>query len=48
MNLELQLEMCLNETYSGVWVGKGLCGMFHIGNGLTQGDAISLSFSTVL
>ena len=48
MNLELQLEMCLNETYSRVWVGKDLCDMFHIGNGLKQGDAISPSFSTAL
>jgi len=39
MNLELQLKMCLNETYSGVRVGKGLCDMFHIGNGLKDGDA---------
>jgi len=39
MNLELQLEMCLNETYSRVRVGKDMCDMFHIGNGLKQGDA---------
>ena len=48
MNLELQLEMCLNETYSRVRVGKDLCDMFHIGNGVKQGDAISPCFSTVL
>jgi len=47
MNVELQLEMCLNETYSRVQVGKGLCDMFHIRSGLKHGDAIP-SFSTVL
>ena len=48
MNLELQLEMCLNETYSRVQVGKNLCDMFHIRNGLKQGDAITQCSSTVL
>jgi len=48
MNLESQLNMCLNETYSRVRVGKDLCDMFPIGNGLKQGDAISLSISTAL
>jgi len=48
MNLELQLEMCLNETYNRVRVGKDLCDMFPVRNGLKQGDAISPSFSTVL
>ena len=48
MNLELQLEMCLNETYSRVRVGKDLCNMFRIGNSLKQGDAISPNFSTLL
>jgi len=48
MNLELQLEMCLNETYSRVRVGKDLCNMFLIGNSLKQGDAISPNFSTLL
>ena len=32
--------MCLNETYSGVWVGKHLSDMFPIRNGLKQGDAL--------
>jgi hypothetical protein len=41
MNLELQCKMCLNETYSRVQVGKNLSDMFHIRNGLKQGDAIS-------
>jgi len=33
--------MCLNETYSGVWVGKHLSDMFPIKNGLKDRDAIS-------
>ena len=48
MNLQLQLKMCLNETYSRVRVDKGLCDMFSVGNGLKQGDAISPCFSSVL
>jgi hypothetical protein len=48
MNLELQLEMCLNEMYSRVWVGKNLCDMFHIGNGLKLGDAISPCLTSAL
>ena len=47
MNLELQLEMCLNETYSRVRVGKNLFDMFPVRNGLKQ-DAKSPRFSTVL
>jgi len=31
----------LNETYSGVWVGKHLSDMFSIKNGLKHRDAIS-------
>jgi len=46
MNLELQLEMCLNETYSGVRVGKNLT--FPVRNGLKEGDSLSPCFSTVL
>jgi hypothetical protein len=34
-------KMCLNETYSTVWVGKHLSGTFTIKNGLKQGDALS-------
>jgi hypothetical protein len=34
-------KMCLNETYSRVRVGKRLCAMFPIKNGLKQGDALS-------
>ena len=33
--------MCLNETYSGVRVGKYLSDMFPITNDLKQGDALS-------
>ena len=32
--------MCLNETYSTVWVGKHLSDMFPIRSGLKQGDAL--------
>jgi len=48
MNLELQCKMCLKETYSRVRVGKNLSDMFHIRNGLKQGDAISSLLSTVV
>jgi len=33
--------MCLNKTYSTVWVGRHLSNMFPIKNGLKQGDALS-------
>ena len=33
--------MCLNEMYSRVRVGKNLSDMFHVRNGLKQGDALS-------
>jgi hypothetical protein len=36
--------MCLNETYSKVRIGKYLCDMFPIQNGLKQGDALSPLF----
>jgi hypothetical protein len=35
------VQMCLNETYSRVWVGKHLSDTFPIKNGLKQGDALS-------
>ena len=35
------IKMCLNETYSRFRVGKHLSGMFHIENGLKEGDALS-------
>jgi hypothetical protein len=34
--------MCLNETYSRIWVGGHLSDRFPIKNGLKQGDALSL------
>jgi len=49
MKLVKVIKMCLNETYSRVWVGKNLCDMFPIRNGLKQGDALSpLLFNFVL
>jgi len=41
MKLASQIKVCLNETYSRVQVGKNLCDMFLIKNGLKQGDALS-------
>jgi hypothetical protein len=35
------MKICLNETYSRVWVGKYLSGMFPFRNGLKQGDSLS-------
>jgi hypothetical protein len=35
------IKMCLTETFSRVRVGKNLSEMFHIRNGLKQGDALS-------
>jgi hypothetical protein len=35
------IEMCLNETYSRVRVGKHLSDRFPIKNGLKKGDALS-------
>ena len=35
------IKMCLTETYSRVRVGKNLCDMLPIRNGLKQGDALS-------
>jgi len=43
------LKVCLTETYSRVRVGKNLCDMFPIRNGLKQGDALlSLLFNFAL
>jgi len=41
MKLIRLIKMCLNETYSTVWVGKNLFDMLPIKNGLKQGDALS-------
>jgi hypothetical protein len=38
------IKMCLNETYSTIWVGKHPSDMFHIRNGLKQGDDLSPLF----
>jgi hypothetical protein len=35
------INVCLNETYSRVHIGKNLSHMFTIHNGLKQGDALS-------
>ena len=35
-----QIKMCLNETYSTVWVGKHLSNMFPARSGLKQGDGL--------
>jgi hypothetical protein len=35
------IEMCLNEAYSKVRIGKHLSDSFLIQNGLKQGDALS-------
>jgi hypothetical protein len=41
MKLGRLVKMCLNETYSRVWVGKHLSDTFPIKNGLKQADALS-------
>ena len=35
------IKVCLTETYNRVRVDKNLSDMFHIRNGLKQGDALS-------
>ena len=41
--------MCLNETYSRVWVDKHLSDMFPFKNALKQGDSLlRLLFSSAL
>jgi len=42
MKLVMLIEMCLNETYSRVHVGKHLSEMFPVRNGLIQRDALLL------
>jgi hypothetical protein len=44
MKLVRLIEMCLNETYSKVRIGKHLSASFPIQNGLKQGDAITPAF----
>jgi len=41
MKLVRLIQMCMNETYSRVQVGKHLSDMFPIRSGLKQGDALS-------
>jgi len=41
MKLIRQIEKCLNETYSRVWVGKYLPDMFPTTNGWKKGDALT-------
>jgi hypothetical protein len=40
MKLVGLIEMCLNEVYSEVRIGKHLSDAFPIRNGLKQGDAL--------
>ena len=40
MKLVRLIKMCLNETYSRVWVGKHLSDMFPIKNDLKKGEAL--------
>ena len=42
------INMSLAETYSRVRVGKNVSDRFPTRNGLTQGDALSPLFSTLL
>ena len=49
MKLVRLINMCLNETYSRVHVGKHVCDIFPIKNGWKHGDVLSpLLFSFVL
>jgi hypothetical protein len=48
MKLVRLLKICLNETYSRVWVGKHLSDMFSSKNGLKQAMLYYLCFSTLL
>jgi hypothetical protein len=42
------IKMCLNETYSGVRIGKNLSDKFTTENVLKQGNALSPLISTLL
>jgi hypothetical protein len=49
MKLVMLIKMCLNETYSRVWVGQHLSDMFPMRNSLKQGAAPSpLLFNSAL
>jgi hypothetical protein len=41
MKLVRLIKICLNETYSKVYIGKHLSGMFPIQNSLKQGHAFT-------
>jgi len=40
MQLVRLIIICMNKTFSRVWVGKHLSDMFPVRNGLKQGDAL--------
>jgi hypothetical protein len=44
MKLVRLVQICLNETYSRVWVGKHLSDTFTVKNGLKLGNALSPLF----
>jgi hypothetical protein len=48
MKLERLRKMCLKESNSIIRVGMHLSDMFHVKNGLKQGDALSPCFTTLL
>jgi hypothetical protein len=41
MTLVRLVQMCLNETYSQIYIGKYFSDHFRIQNGRKQGDALS-------
>jgi len=41
MQLVRLIKICMNKTFSTVWVGKHLSDMFHIRNGLKEEYALS-------
>jgi hypothetical protein len=49
MKLVRLMKMCINETYSSVWVGRHLADMFPLNNVFKKGNALSpLCFSFAL
>jgi len=48
MKLGRLIKMCLNQTYSRVWVGRHLSDMFPIQSGVKQGDSLSLLLFNLL
>jgi hypothetical protein len=47
MKLVRLIKMCLNETYSKVYIGKHLSDSFLIQNGLKEGDALEYAIRKV-